>query len=105
MHYGTVPHFDKPISRIAIGIIGLPMNDLPRVYEMLDAYRAAGGNIIDNSRQYGPERANMMRSYYESRGEDALIRFDKGCHHGANNDEGRRVTREAMDADIRFNLE
>jgi len=104
--YGTVPHFDKEISRLVMGVIPLPHNDLVLAFELLDAYRAAGGNIIDNSYHYGPGFSAVMKAYYEARGEDALIRFDKGNHHyyGAP-DGGMRLTKEAMDEEIRGNIE
>lgn len=105
MKFGTVPHFDKPISKLVMGVIPLPGDDLVRAHELLDAYRELGGNIIDNSAIYGDNPGKVMRSYYERHGEDAFIRFDKGNHHWGNNDEGRRVTKEAMDFDIRQNLE
>ncbi len=102
MQYGLVPSYSQPISRIALGIIPLPTNDHPRAFELLDAYRELGGNIIDNSKIYGQGKAHLMRAYYEARGEDALIRLDKGCHHHG---ETRRVTKDALAEDIRGNLE
>lgn len=105
MKYGTVPHYDKPVSKIVMGVIALPTDDHAKAFELLDAYRAGGGNMIDNSYTYGPGFAGVMRAYYEKHGEDALIRFDKGNHHRSNDDEGRRVSKETMDNDIRGNLE
>ncbi|CAN5378044.1 aldo/keto reductase [soil metagenome] len=105
MEYGNVPYFNKPISRIALGIIPLPQDDHARAFEILDRYRELGGNIIDNSVVYGSGKANLMRAYYELRGEDALFRLDKGCHHRADNDAGRRVTKKDIDDDVRANFE
>lgn len=105
MKYGKVPHYEKEISKLVMGVIPLPQNDLPKAFALLDAYRAGGGNIIDNSHIYGPGFAGVMKAYYEKNGEDALIRLDKGNHHHGNSDAGRRVTKEAMDNDIRGNLE
>jgi aryl-alcohol dehydrogenase-like predicted oxidoreductase len=105
MKFGTVPHIDKPISKVVMGVIPLPHGDHAFAHDLLDAYRAAGGNVIDNSYSYGEGFASIMRGYYEKRGEDALIRFDKGNHHKSNNDEGRRVSREDIDHDLRGNLE
>lgn len=105
MTYGTIPHLSKPISKLIMGIIPLPQNDLPRAFSILDAYRAAGGNAIDNSRVYGNGYAGIMRAYYEQHGQDALIRIDKGNHHKSNDDAGRRVTKADLDADIKANLE
>ena len=102
MQYGSVPFYNQAISRIALGIIPLSTTDQAKSFEILDTYRALGGNIIDNSKIYGQAKAHLMRAYYEARGEDALIRFDKGCHHHG---ETRRVTKEAMDEDIRATLE
>jgi 1-deoxyxylulose-5-phosphate synthase len=102
MKYGTVPHLDKSISRLVMGVIPLPHNDHEFAHAVLDAYRAAGGNAIDNSYSYGPGFSAIMRGYYEKHGEDALIRFDKGNHpHG----QTRRVTKEDVDHDLRGNLE
>ncbi len=105
MKFGKIPYFDKEVSRIVMGVIPLPPDDLEKAFALLDAYRAGGGNIIDNSYVYGPRLSGVMRAYYEARGEDALIRLDKGNHHDGNDDAGRRVTKEAMDNDIRGNLE
>ncbi len=105
MKYGRVPYLDKDVSKIIFGVIQLPTNDNVKAFELLDAYRAVGGNTIDNSYGYGPGFAAVLKEYYEARGEDALIRFDKGNHHSSNDDAGRRVTREALDHDLRGNLE
>lgn len=105
MKYGKVPHYDKQISKLVMGVIPLPHDDLGHAFALLDAYRAGGGNIIDCSYSYGPGFAATMRAYYEKHGQDALIRFDKGNHHNASNDDGRRVTKEALDNDLRGNLE
>jgi aryl-alcohol dehydrogenase-like predicted oxidoreductase len=105
MKYGKIPHLDKPISKLVMGVIPLPQDDLVRAFELLDAYRTIGGNVIDNSYTYGPGISGVMRAYYEKNGEDALIRLDKGNHHASNNDEGRRVTKQAMDEQIKANLE
>jgi aryl-alcohol dehydrogenase-like predicted oxidoreductase len=105
MKYGTVPHFSKNISRLVMGVIPLPQSDFVRAFELLDTYRAAGGNIIDNSYHYGPGFSAIMKAYYEARGEDALIRFDKGNHHHYGSEDWNQVTKEAMDHQIRGNLE
>ena len=105
MKYGKIPYLDKPLSKLVMGVIPLPQNDLPRAFELLDAYRAIGGNVIDNSYSYGPGFSSIMRAYYEKHGEDVLARLDKGNHHAANNDEGRRVSKAILDEHVRGNLE
>ncbi|RYG46738.1 aldo/keto reductase, partial [bacterium] len=102
MTYGNVPHFDKPVSRIVMGVIPLGGKTDEEAFALLDAYREMGGNIIDNSYHYGAGLGEKMGRYYESRGEDALFRFDKGNHHHYPT---MRLTREAMDEEIRGNLE
>jgi aryl-alcohol dehydrogenase-like predicted oxidoreductase len=105
MKYGNVPFFDKPISRIVLGGMPLPTGDYAEAFAILDGYRNSGGNAIDNAVVYGGTLASLLKAYYESRGEDALIRLDKGCHHSAQNDSGRRVSRQAIFEDIELNLE
>jgi 1-deoxyxylulose-5-phosphate synthase len=102
MKYGTVPHLDKKISKVVMGVIPLPQDDHVRAFELLDGYRELGGNIIDNSYSYGPGFSAIMKEYYAARGEDALIRFDKGCHHSA---EGRRVKKDCLENDLMGNLQ
>lgn len=104
MKFGRIPHLDKDISRLVMGVIPLPTDDLPASFALLDAYRAAGGNIIDNSYHYGPGFAVVMKAYYVKHGPDALIRFDKGNHHWYGDDIWR-LTKEALDHDLRGNLE
>jgi aryl-alcohol dehydrogenase-like predicted oxidoreductase len=103
MTYGRVPYYPGEISRIVLGVIPLPTDDLDAAFTLLDAYREAGGNIIDNSYHYGPGYSEVMRRYYAARGEDALIRLDKGSHHHYS--EGRwRLTREDLEHDLLGNL-
>lgn len=101
MKTGTIAHLDKPLSKLVMGVIPLPQNDLPRAFAILDAYRAAGGNVIDNSHIYGKGFAMVMRAYYEANGEDVFVRLDKGNHHHG---ETRRITKEDLDHDLRENL-
>lgn len=104
MTYGRVPHFEREISRIVLGVIPLPTDDFGAAIALLDAYREAGGNIIDNSYHYGPAYADVMRRYYALRGEEALIRLDKGSHHHYS-DGLWRLTRSDLEHDLLGNLE
>lgn len=105
MKYGNAPHYEKPISRIVMGVIPLPQDDPARAFELLDTYREHGGNIIDNSYNYGEGFAKIMRAYYEKHGQDVLIRFDKGNHHKYGKDDWNQVTKEITDQHVRGNLE
>jgi aryl-alcohol dehydrogenase-like predicted oxidoreductase len=106
MKYGNVPYLDTPISKIVLGVIPLSPKDLGRSFAVLDAYRAAGGNILDNSYSYGPGFAEVVKAYLEARGRESLVLFDKGNHHSGHAETlVRRVTKEDIDHDIRGNLE
>lgn len=104
MTYGHVPHFDREISRLVLGVIPLPTENDQAAFDLLDAFRLVGGNVIDNSYHYGAAYSKVMRRYYERHGEDALIRLDKGSHHHYS--EGLwRLTKEDLDHDLLGNLE
>ncbi len=105
MKTGTIPHLAKPISRLIMGVIPLMGRSDEEAFALLDAYRAAGGNCIDNSYSYGERAGSLMRSYFAARGEESLIRLDKGNHHHSNDDAGRRVSKETIQHDLDGNLE
>lgn len=106
MKYGTIRHLDRPVSKVVMGVIPLPKDDLPAAFALLDAYRAGGGNMIDNSYFYGPGFAKVMQAYYEANGEDALMRLDKGNHHHYGDPvRPMRLTKQDMDEQVKGNLE
>jgi len=106
MTYGQIPLLDTPVSRLVLGIIPLSPKEMERSFAVLDAYRAAGGNTLDNSYSYGPGFAEVVKAYLEARGRESLVLFDKGCHHKGHGDTlVRRVTKADVDHDIRGNLE
>lgn len=106
MKYGSIRHLDKPVSKVVMGVIPLPQNDLPAAFALLDTYRAGGGNMIDNSYFYGPGFSAVMKAYYEAHGEEALMRLDKGNHHHYGDPvRPMRLTKQDMDEQIKGNLE
>jgi len=104
MKYGSIEFVGKPVSRLVMGV--MPLLDMADAdaFAMLDAYRTAGGNCIDNSFAYGERAGTLMGAYYKARGTDALIRIDKGNHPSGNDDAGRRVSRADLEQDILGNL-
>lgn len=105
MKYGSIRHLDKPVSRLIMGVIPLLGKTDDEAFAMLDAYRDAGGNCIDNSYSYGERAGSLMKAYFAARGEDTLIRLDKGNHHHSNDDAGRRVSRADIEHDLLGNFE
>ena len=94
MQYGTIPHVDKPVSRIVFGTAMPKMFDAFRsVYEnapdfkerlntafaLLDDMYAEGVNCFDCSDHYGEE---PLGEWLETRGlHDKVVILTKGAHH------------------------
>lgn len=96
MTTGTVPHFDKPVSRIVCGTDFLLHQRPDESFKALDAYWEAGGRTFDSAHCYGAN-SNLFAAWTGSRGvRSEVIYFDKGCHPYGRN----RVTREDMLSDI-----
>ncbi len=102
MKFGSVPHLEKPISRMVLGSVRFNEAERDETHALLDAYRKAGGNTIDLSHVYrGGECQRVLGEYMKANNcRDELILFDKGCHHYGG---VRRVTQAAMASDIRDN--
>jgi 1-deoxyxylulose-5-phosphate synthase len=101
MKTASVPHLDKPVSRIVCGTDFL-MGQAPYTsFAALDAYWEAGGRTFDSAHCYGAN-SNVFGAWTSSRGiKDEVIYFDKGCHPYGK----PRVTREDMRNDILQNHE
>lgn len=98
MKFGSVPHIDKPVSRIVLGSVPFSTAELDNTFALIDAFSKAGGNTIDLSHVYrGGDCHRALGQYMrETDSREKFILFDKGCHHYST----RRVTREAMASDI-----
>ena len=100
MEYGTIPHVDKPISRILCGTDWLAGSDQDVAWAALDAFWELGGRTFDTAEIYGQNSA-LFGKWLHARGHASdVVFFDKGCHP---RDGRRRVTFEDMGADIAKN--
>ena len=96
MTTGTIPFFDKPVSRIVCGTDFLMSVPPSQSFAALDAYWEAGGRCFDSAHCYGAN-TNLFAAWTGSRGvRDEAIYFDKGCHPYGR----ERVTYEDMKSDI-----
>jgi aryl-alcohol dehydrogenase-like predicted oxidoreductase len=96
MTYGRVPHFDRPISRVAIGSMALSMDHLDLSLAVLEEYVNLGGNAVDTAHCYGPTRHAAVGEFLRLKGRDSLILLDKGCHPYGH----KRVTRADLESDL-----
>ena len=80
MTYGTVPHLDKRVSRLVMGVDN--QNTLPHAAAMFDAYYEAGGNCFDTAFIYaGGLHERMLGQWIHIRGvRDDVVVICKGCH-------------------------
>jgi len=103
MRYGTIPGFDRPISRLVMGTMVCQTSAMALTCELLDAYVAAGGNCLDTARVYGTSEAAIGQWMQERGNRAKIVLITKGAHPTA--DSGPRVRPEAIDQDITASLE
>lgn len=102
MEYGSIPGFDRPVSRLVQGTIPVNENDLEGSYALLDGVFAEGCTTFDTARHYGGNREAIFGDWVRSRGiRDKVVVIGKGAHHSA---ERRRVTPEDITADLEESL-
>ncbi len=103
MRFARFAPLDREVSRLVLGTMVMHMDALELTYALLDAWRAAGGNILDTAHLYnagGSERA--IGQYLQDRGcREELVILTKGAHH---NQDRRRVTPEDITCDLRDSL-
>jgi predicted dehydrogenase/aryl-alcohol dehydrogenase-like predicted oxidoreductase len=78
--YGTVPHLDKKVSRLVMGVDN--QATLPHAAVMFDAFHEAGGNCFDTAYIYaGGVNERMLGQWIHIRGvrKDVVV-ICKGCH-------------------------
>jgi aryl-alcohol dehydrogenase-like predicted oxidoreductase len=104
MRYLTIPGLEKPVSRIALGIIRASPNQPQPTFELLDGFVKLGGTLLDTAHIYGMgDCERTIGMWLAERGRDAIMVLDKGCH--PIRDSGPRVTPEAIHSDINDSLE
>ncbi len=80
MPYGTVPHLDKRVGRLVMGVDN--QNTLPHAAVLFDAFYEAGGNCFDTAFIYaGGLNERMLGEWIRVRGvrKDVVV-ICKGCH-------------------------
>ncbi len=85
MKYGTVPHLDKRISRLVMGVDN--QVTMPHAAAMFDAWYEAGGNAFDTAYIYaGGVNEKMLGNWVQNRGvRNDVVVIAKGCHTPDNN--------------------
>ncbi len=78
MKYGTIPHLNKQISRLVIGVVAASMNYAD---VMFDEFFALGGNTFDTAYHYGPKSEGYLGRWIAKRGlREQVVILDKGAH-------------------------
>lgn len=108
MLYGTVAGLSHPVSRLVLGSVVFktaPPERLRTTFDLLDAFVALGGTMVDTAYVYGggeSERAIGLW-LHERASADKLMVLTKGAHPLPG--EPRRVTPAAIDHDLTISLE
>lgn len=99
MKYGTIPHLDKPVSKIVCGTDFLLGQPEEISFAALDEFWKLGGRAFDSAHCYG-ENSRVFGKWMLGRGvAKETVFLDKGCHpYGS-----PRVTFEDMGSDIHEN--
>ena len=111
MRYRRFEPLGRDVSVVALGTAYLADDGDAASFELLDEWRAIGGNLVDCARQYGDgESERILGRWLDARGaHDGVVVITKGGHHytsGAEHDPSRkRVTPEHVAADLAESLE
>jgi aryl-alcohol dehydrogenase-like predicted oxidoreductase len=103
MRYAYFPPLSRKLSRLVLGSMVFSREALDLTFELLDAWRAMGGNVVDTAHVYaGGESERALGLWLEARGCRAeMVILSKGAHHNADR---RRVTPEDITCDLRDSL-
>lgn len=104
MRYGTIPGLDRPVSRVVLGTAVLSEGKESLANELIDAYVAAGGNMIDTAAAYGGgwSDRNVGSWLRRTRRRDDVLILGKGAHHDRIGD---RVNPAEISYDLGLTLE
>ncbi len=104
MEYGRVPGVDKPCARLVLGSLVFRLDRMDLVRELLDAYVALGGNVVDTAYSYnGGQSEQAIGQWLQERGNrHQMVILTKGAHPDAT---GPRVTPEHIEHDLMCSLE
>lgn len=96
-----LPWLDRSVGQVALGSIAFNRARRDMVYEVLDAFLAAGGGLVDTAAGYQQgEAEQVIGEWWAVRGRPAdIVLMDKGCEaEGTLTPEG---IREAIEASLR----
>jgi predicted dehydrogenase/aryl-alcohol dehydrogenase-like predicted oxidoreductase len=79
MKYGTIPHLDKTVSRLIMGVDN--QNTFPHAAILFDDFFERGGNAFDTANIYGPTRETLLGQWIKLRNvrHDVVV-IVKGAH-------------------------
>lgn len=106
-----VKGIDKPFSKLVMGTAWFNPAFKDEIFAMLDAYKDAGGTVIDCGRFYGAATSEpILKEYFDTRGnrEDFIV-IDKCCHpiitpDGGHHPDYWRVNPELITDDLHYSL-
>lgn len=103
MEFAHFAPLDRDLSRLVLGSMVFKTDALELTFELLDTWKALGGNVVDTAHLYsGGSSERALGQWLESRGgREDLVILAKGAHH---NVDRRRVTPEDITCDLRDTL-
>jgi aryl-alcohol dehydrogenase-like predicted oxidoreductase len=103
MKYHSFPPLGQDLSRLVLGTMVFSLEALDLTFELMEAWLALGGNIVDTAHVYsgGNSERALGRWFQETGRRNDVVVIDKGAHHNADR---RRVTPEDITCDMRDNL-
>ncbi len=112
MEYIKIKGINKKVSRVMMGTGWYSAPFEADILPMLDAYVAAGGNVLDTGRFYaGGASEPVVRKWLDQNRDkrEALVITSKACHHYVDEHnvhyiEKSRVTPEHITEDLAFSL-
>jgi aryl-alcohol dehydrogenase-like predicted oxidoreductase len=78
-----LPQLKRDVSRLGLGSDWFSPERKDEVFAVLDAFHAAGGNLIDTGEVYGGGKSERtLGDWVAARGNRSqVVILDKGCHH------------------------
>jgi predicted dehydrogenase/diketogulonate reductase-like aldo/keto reductase len=79
MIYGRIPHLDKPVARLVMGVDN--QVTWPHAAAVFDDYFQRGGNAFDTAHVYGQAKSALLGQWIRARGvRDDVVVISKGAH-------------------------
>ncbi|QWU14906.1 Predicted oxidoreductase [Paenibacillus sophorae] len=111
MKYYQVKGLDKPVSEIILGTGWFNLAPAEQVNELMEAYVASGGNVLDTGRFYGVGKSErVVADWIKSTGKrEELVLINKAGHHYVDENnvhypEVSRVKPECITEDLEYSL-